>query len=370
MALLSTTMLLQYERAGHCCTRKILSPGDVRAVVPSIDAAFAAQELDSCRQKIRVIAGEEALEKADAAAGADPAERLRSLRRAVQALPSGSVPFLQCFNLWRSAPAVFELLCSAEIAGTAAQLLGADRVRLYQDSLFLKRPGDGETHWHSDLAMAPLDTNDFVTVWLPLQPVPAPEQGGSGLLFASRSHRDVALPMWHGEPHTPLDASDRGYAIESAGRLAVGDASWHHGWMLHSAAANEMKAPRRALAASFFADGARRLRKPRRAVHDEDAESSAAWLSDVRPGRPASHALLPLVWPPEPSRDRPREGGRDRAAVATGSQRRRGGGGAQLRRHHAASGREERGGASGRRRGRGAAAGTGRGKPQSHRRAA
>ena len=33
----------------------------------------------------------------------------------------------------------------------------------------MKRQGDGPTHWHSDLGMAPLDTNDFVTMWLPLQ---------------------------------------------------------------------------------------------------------------------------------------------------------------------------------------------------------
>ena len=34
-------------------------------------------------------------------------------------------------------------MASAELAGTAAQLLGCERVRLYQDSLFHKRPQDG-----------------------------------------------------------------------------------------------------------------------------------------------------------------------------------------------------------------------------------
>ena len=49
---------------------------------------------------------------------------------------------------------------------------GVPAVRLYQDALFVKRPGDGETQWHSDLNTAPFDTNDFVTCWLPLHPVP------------------------------------------------------------------------------------------------------------------------------------------------------------------------------------------------------
>jgi ectoine hydroxylase-related dioxygenase (phytanoyl-CoA dioxygenase family) len=45
---------------------------------------------------------------------------------------------------------------------------------LVQDCVFLKEPGYAETNWHSDLRMAPLDTNDFVTAWIPLRPV----QGG------------------------------------------------------------------------------------------------------------------------------------------------------------------------------------------------
>lgn len=51
----------------------------------------------------------------------------------------------------------------------AAQLLGVPRVRLYQDSIFTKRSGDGPTLWHSDLNMAPFDTNDFVRTHTPLE---------------------------------------------------------------------------------------------------------------------------------------------------------------------------------------------------------
>lgn len=44
--------------------------------------------------------------------------------------------------------------------------------------------------------MAPLDCNDFVTAWIPLDAVPARKDGGSPLVFASRSHRDFALNHW------------------------------------------------------------------------------------------------------------------------------------------------------------------------------
>ncbi len=65
------------------------------------------------------------------------------------------------------------LVRDPRLAATAAALLGAPRLRLYQDCAFVKRPGFGATNWHSDLRMAPLDTNAFVTAWIPLRPIQA-----------------------------------------------------------------------------------------------------------------------------------------------------------------------------------------------------
>ena len=55
-----------------------------------------------------------------------------------------------------------------QLAGTAAQLLGCQKLRLYQTCCFLKPAGFAETHWHSDLRMAPLDTSSALTAWVPL----------------------------------------------------------------------------------------------------------------------------------------------------------------------------------------------------------
>ncbi len=121
----------------------------------------------------------------------------------------------------------------------------------------------------------------------------------------------------------------------------MGDATWHHGWTLHSAPPNDglVEGPdgpdgdpvpsgsppraRLALTVSFVADGARRQRavagKPAEgegegggegggegeegeggakgaSVDDEDRASYEAWLPDVPPGALAEHPLLPLVW--------------------------------------------------------------------------
>lgn len=203
---LTTEALLSFERFGHCTTKGLLPADSVTRLAPPIENAFRAAELDAYRQKVRVLLGDAALAEVQTDRGGKPGRELAALRDLLAAVPQHSVPFLQAFNLWRRCDEVASLACSPQLAGTAAALLGCTRVRLYQDSLFVKRAGDGPTHWHSDLAMAPLDTNAFLTVWLPLQPIPSDAKGGSGLVFARGSHRDVSMPVAspHGALHPPI----------------------------------------------------------------------------------------------------------------------------------------------------------------------
>mmetsp|Transcript_136212 Transcript_136212/g.250659 ORF Transcript_136212/g.250659 Transcript_136212/m.250659 type:complete len:303 (+) Transcript_136212:65-973(+) len=186
--------VLAFERRGHVTIQRVVPAARIHKVLAEVDAAYEASLIEVYRQKLRVIIGEKGLAAVEAKATGGRAGSptlLSVLSQRVKQLPAGSVPFLQAFNLWRRSPAIAALVSSPELAGAASQLLGVDRVRLYQDSLFVKRPGDGETHWHSDLAMTPLDTNAFVTLWLPLQSIPPESEGGTGLVFASGSHRDV-----------------------------------------------------------------------------------------------------------------------------------------------------------------------------------
>lgn len=298
--------LLSFERQGYWLDRGLLDKAQVQALAPALDRVYDQQAHAVLRQKVRVVLGDDALSQAEAS-GSSLRAQTKEFRRRLEAAPDGAIPFLQLFNAWRHSPDVLQLLSSPRLASTAAQLLGLDpgrpgagpgqRVRLLQDSLFVKRVGDGETHWHADLAMAPLDTNAMVTCWIPLQPVPAEASGGSGLVFAGGSHRDVALPFWHGDPREAGDVSQRGYVEGSCGAMRLGDASWHHGWTLHCAPPNGLPTPRRALAASFFLDGTITLRHSSRKPDDEDLESHAEWMRAVSPGKPARHALLPVVWP-------------------------------------------------------------------------
>ena len=61
--------------------------------------------------------------------------------------------------------------------------------------------------------MVPLDTNRFVTLWLPLRPLDAED---AALFFASASHRDFSMPYWH-TLEGMQDLGSRGYEVVGPG---------------------------------------------------------------------------------------------------------------------------------------------------------
>ncbi|KAK9845497.1 hypothetical protein WJX81_007970 [Elliptochloris bilobata] len=283
---LPTQQLLAFEREGHTCTRRLLLPAEVTELARLVAREARQRNLEALRHRVRVLAP-----SVDAAALATPEAALAVLRGA---RASGELGFLQVFNLHRECPSVRALVADPRLAATAAALLGVPKLRLYQDCVFVKQPGFGATNWHADLRMAPLDTNAFVTAWIPLRPIQA--EGDTGLLYAGGSHRDFALPFW--QDAATADLETRGYRTATHGRMALGDVSWHAGWCLHWAPPQPPGSPPRlALAVSYFADGARALPDALRRAPgaDEDRESYAGWLRELPSGARARHALLPLL---------------------------------------------------------------------------
>jgi len=53
----------------------------------------------------------------------------------------------------------------------------------------VQEAGYGSTNWHSDLRMTPLDTNDFVTAWIPFRDIKVTPGDAS----ASQHHSATAL---------------------------------------------------------------------------------------------------------------------------------------------------------------------------------
>lgn len=200
--------------------------------------------------------------------------------------------FLQIMNLWVRDENVRPLVLSKRIAMVAAQLMGVVGARLYHDQALFKEPGGGPTPWHQDQHYWPLDTDNTITMWMPL--VTADTSMGT-MRFASGSHEEGYLgdmPISdQSEAMFEQFVAERGYQITESGAMAAGDATFHSGWTLHGAQGNRSSTMREVMTIIYYPDGT--VVSP--ADNDNRKADLAAWLPGLKPGDLAASELNPLV---------------------------------------------------------------------------
>jgi ectoine hydroxylase-related dioxygenase (phytanoyl-CoA dioxygenase family) len=202
--------------------------------------------------------------------------------------------FIQMFNLWRRDERARAFVFARRFARVAAELMGVRAVRLYHDQALFKEPGGGATPWHQDQFYWPLETTHTITMWMPLVPA-SPEMGL--MTFASGSQRLGSLGDFQigdesqAEFERVVDRMELPRAPSPA--FAVGDASFHSGWTLHSAPPNSTATMREAMTVIYYADGTRvgALDHPNRRF-DRDT-----WLACCEPGDFAAGPLNPVLYP-------------------------------------------------------------------------
>ncbi len=148
---LTTDQIAQYRRDGHILLRGVASPAEAVAYEPSISAAV---------------------------------ERFTSEMRPLAERDTYGKAFLQVMNLWVRDEAVRRYVMARRFAKIAADLMGVKGVRIYHDQALYKEPGGGHTPWHQDEFYWPLDTDNTLTMWMPLVDIVA---AMGTLIFASRS---------------------------------------------------------------------------------------------------------------------------------------------------------------------------------------
>lgn len=300
---------LEYERKGHTMLRSLIPSGlALKRLSAAVESEYDYRAREAYTAKLLSLGvGKKAMSQYTS-----PKEALFQICHE-RKLP---MPSLQVYNLHRAerpaSDTIRKLVTSPELGRVAAELLGVDSVMLYQTAAHFKGAGgrDGATAWHSDLNTAPFDTNDMVTLWIALTPVPTPQH--SPLEFADRSHKDFALAFWYDDRAVrhDLDAL-RQYEVAAFRPLAPGDATAHAGWLLHAAPPNVSDQDRRALTVSYVVTHAPRLgiRGTRQTPNDVDRQgydatpddrllgnTHEAWIPQIKPGRPVRHQELPVVY--------------------------------------------------------------------------
>lgn len=248
-----------YRRDGHVTLRGVCTPDEVHAYRTAIVEA---------------------------------AKRLNAESRPLEERDTYGKAFLQTMNLWEFDEGVKRFTLSQRFAKIAAELIGADAVRLYHDQALFKEAGGGPTPWHQDQFYWPLDCR-AVTLWMPL--VEATKEMGT-MRFASGSHRDgyISAIGISDESEAFFDdyIAGKGLSVHETGTLALGDATLHSGWVLHAAGANRTQIMRQAMTVIYFEDGARIL-EPDHKNRQADLER---WLPGQSPGDLAGSHLNPVVY--------------------------------------------------------------------------
>jgi ectoine hydroxylase-related dioxygenase (phytanoyl-CoA dioxygenase family) len=178
-------------------------------------------------------------------------------------------------------------------AKVAAELMGVDGVRIYHDQALFKEPGGGPTPWHQDQHYWPLDTDNTVTLWMPLVDLPA--HIGS-MTFGNATHKLGYLgdmPISDDSEKMIADfIRERGISTHHYGAMNAGDATYHAGWTLHGAPGNPTKKMREVMTVIYFADGTR-ITEPNNENRWQDLRS---WMPGCQPGELAASELNPLVY--------------------------------------------------------------------------
>jgi ectoine hydroxylase-related dioxygenase (phytanoyl-CoA dioxygenase family) len=269
------------------------------ADLPGLDQAYplAADQMDAYRQDGHILLR-------GVASQAEIAAYLPAIRSAVAQFNTETRPlaereirrqaFLQIMNLWTRDAAVRRFTLARRFAGLAAELMGVPGVRIYHDQALYKEPGGSHTPWHQDQYYWPLDTDQTITLWMPLVDVSA--HMGT-LTFASGSHQEGylgKLPISE-ESDAVFEAfvAERGFQLAQGQAMAAGDATFHSGWTLHAAPGNDSDRAREVMTVIYFADGAR-LIEPDNPNRERDMER---WLPGLQPGDLAASELNPQVYP-------------------------------------------------------------------------
>lgn len=222
----------------------------------------------------------------------DGVQKLNTEKRKMEDRDTYGKAFLQIFNLWRQNETLRKFVLAKRFAHVAAKLMGVDRVRLYHDQALFKEPGGGHTPWHQDQYYWPLDTNNTVTMWMPLVDI----NSDMGIMkFASGTHTlgSVTSKEISDDSEKFFDdyVRNNNYNVQGATAMKAGDATFHAGWTLHNAPGNNSQKMREVMTIIYFADKTRVLEPD----HDHRKKDHQVWLMSVPPGQYAESELNPLI---------------------------------------------------------------------------
>ncbi|MEP6626685.1 MAG: phytanoyl-CoA dioxygenase family protein [Ginsengibacter sp.] len=163
--------------------------------------------------------------------------------------------FDQLLNLWQTNDKVKGMMLDENIGRMAAELSGADGIRIWHDQALIKRPWANPTAWHLDTPFWSFSDRRALSIWVALDDVTL-ENGC--MFFIPGSHKETTFES----PQIGKNLGDifKVYPqfMESksvASVMKAGSCSFHNGLTIHGAHANMTPGFRRAMTCAYMPDG-------------------------------------------------------------------------------------------------------------------
>jgi ectoine hydroxylase-related dioxygenase (phytanoyl-CoA dioxygenase family) len=255
--ILPEATIAEFQAKGYVKTEDVLSAAEISRFGAAVDAEIAARTAHDSRSL---------------------AEKSRYEQS-----------FVQCMRLWETSPEVLPLSCHPGLAGIAAQLLGVDSVRMWQDQALYKEPGGKETTPHQDEPFWAIGDEPLVSAWIPFDDV-AEESGA--MAYVPGSHHAGILQVvditHRSEPYAILDDPALKGARPEVVPVRAGSVIWHHGLTVHQAGTNATVRTRRIFTVVYIASNARRIKHwPTYPLDREGIEVGEEMRGDG----------MPVLWP-------------------------------------------------------------------------
>lgn len=255
----SAESVREFLQKGHTLVKDVLSPGEIAVYRPVI---------------------------------VDAAGKYNTERRKMQDRDTYGKAFLQIMNLWRVDEGVKKFVLSKRLAKIAADLMGVENVRIYHDQALFKEPGGGPTPWHQDQYYWPIDSNNTITMWMPLVDI---DVDMGMLTFASGSFDKGSIFDYEisDESESAFDdyVKKHQFPISRATTMKAGDATFHRGFTIHNAPGNNSDKMRQVMTIIYLADGAR-VSEPKNQWQKNDL---AKWMMNKPVGSLIDSELNPKV---------------------------------------------------------------------------
>ena len=163
--------------------------------------------------------------------------------------------FDQLLNLWQTNETVKEMMIDQRIGKMAAQLSGANGIRIWHDQALIKRPWANPTAWHLDTPFWSFSDRRAISIWVALDD--ATLENGC-LFFIPGSHNITGFDKI--TIGRNMDGVFDKYprlrnSKPVAAPMKAGSCSFHNGLTVHGANANMTSGSRRAMTCAYMPDG-------------------------------------------------------------------------------------------------------------------